>query len=266
MHHDLFTLRKAAQLAEGSYSTIEGAKKYENKRTDTTAFILKSPDTDYIVWRGTESKLDWISNLLFLPIPVRKAWIHLGFYRAQQGVWKKIRKDLNPAKKTIHIGHSLGGACAEISCHLSREFRNLHLYTLGKPNTFSRLKKCRMDHLKSHYSLVHGSDLVTRLPRFGYRPSTGNNLIQLWFSNAGEDFINPEPHLKKTDWAARDSVSDHFMTGYRDRLDKFCTRCINEEQNNGYRQKLDPKSRKEKGRPAKKRRSKKRTKNPSKEA
>ena len=230
MDHDLPLLRKAAALAVGSYNNIVGAKKYENARTDTTAFVLKSPEVDYVVWRGTESKLDWISNLLFIPRPVYKAWLHMGFYRAQQGVWKKIRLDLNPAKKTVHIGHSLGGACAEISCLLSPEFRNLHLYTFGKPNVFWRFKKCRLKNLKAQYSLVHGSDLVTRLPRIGYRPSTGHNLIQLWFSNNGTDFINPEPQLKKDDWDARDSLSDHSMSAYRDRLDNFCVNCIMDDK------------------------------------
>ena len=222
MSHDTDLLQHSAQLAEQSYGFVTGARKFENKRTDTTCFVLQTPDCDYVIWRGTESKRDWLSNLLFLPRPVQKAWVHMGFYRAQQGVWTDVRKLLNPAKKTVHIGHSLGGACAEISCLLSREFRKLHLITFGKPNTFARFKKCRMDHLQTQYSVVHGSDIVARIPRIGIRPSTGKNLKQLWFANSGIDLINPDRKTKKKDWNIGDSVSDHRMEKYKKRLACFC--------------------------------------------
>ena len=223
MKHDTGLLTKSAHLAEQAYKDeIPGAKKFENKRTDTTCFVLKTADVDYVVWRGTESRRDWLYNLLFIPRPIRGAWIHMGFYRHQQGVWKDVRKELNPAKKTVQIGHSLGGACAEIACHLSREFNNLHLVSWGKPNTFSKFKACRMDHLKSQYSIVNGSDIVARIPRVGYRPSTGNHLRQIWFANDGTDFVNPDTETKKADWKASDSVSDHMMDKYVSRMAVFC--------------------------------------------
>ena len=229
MDHNIEMLTRAAQLAEAAYDdTIPGAQKFENKRTSTTAFLLRNPQKgeDWVVFKGTAEKKDWAFNLLFFFIPVKKAWIHLGFYLAQQGVWKEIRQQLNPANKTVLVGHSLGGACAEVSAHLCREFSDLHLFAFGKPNTFSKFKKCRMDHLKSFYSIVHGSDVVARIPRVGYRPSSGKNLKQLWFSNAGEDYINPPKDLKVADWSVRDSVEDHMMTGYCQRIAAFCSDCL----------------------------------------
>ena len=98
---DTKLLLLAAKLANRAYQpTLKNAQKFENKRTDTTCFVLQTPACDYVCWRGTESKLDWLSNLLFIPRPVKKAWIHMGFYRAQQGVWKDVRKLLNPANST----------------------------------------------------------------------------------------------------------------------------------------------------------------------
>ena len=229
MEHNIEMLTRAAKLAEAAYDdTIPGAQKFENKRTSTPAFLLRNPQKgeDWVVFKGTAEKKDWAFNLLFFFIPVKKAWIHLGFYLAQQGVWKDISEQLNPANKTVLVGHSLGGACAEVSAHLCREFSDLHLFALGKPNTFSKFKKCRMDHLKSFYSIVHGSDVVARIPRVGYRPSSGKNLKQLWFSNAGEDYINPSKELKVADWSVKDSVEDHMMTGYCQRIASFCTDCL----------------------------------------
>ena len=84
MKHDTGLLTKAAHLAEQAYKDeIPGAKKFENKRTDTTCFLLKTADVDYVIWRGTESRRDWLYNLLFIPRPIRGAWIHMGFYRHQ---------------------------------------------------------------------------------------------------------------------------------------------------------------------------------------
>ena len=229
MHHNIELLTRAAELAEAAYNdTIPGAQKFENKRTSTTAFLLRNPHKgeDWVVFKGTAEKKDWAFNLLFFFIPVKKAWIHLGFYLAQQGVWKNIREQLNPANKTIFVGHSLGGACAEVSAHLCREFSDLHLYAFGKPNTFSKFKECRMDHLQSFYSCVHGSDVVARIPRVGYRPSSGKNLRQLWFSNTGEDYINPPKDLKVADWSVKNSVEDHMMTAYRQRTTAFCNECL----------------------------------------
>ena len=247
MQHDTALLTKAAHLADQAYDTdIPDAKKFENKQTDTTCFLLKTADVDYVVWRGTESRRDWLYNILFIPRPIRGAWVHMGFYRHQQGVWRAVRKELNPAKKTVQIGHSLGGACAEISCHLSREFSNLHLVTLGKPNTFSKVKQCRMDHLKTQYSVVHGSDIVARIPRIGYRPSTGNNLRQLWFAHNGQDLVNPSPEIKKEDWKASESVSDHMMKGYMSRIAAFCKNCATPEALNLKRPVMPPKYKKHK--------------------
>lgn len=229
MDHNIEMLTRAAQLAEAAYNdTIPGAQKFENKRTSTTAFLIRNPQKgeDWVVWRGTSDRRDWLFNFLLLFIPVKKAWIHLGFYLHHRGIWKEIRKELNPANKTVFVGHSLAGACAEISAHLCREFRDLHLIALGKPNVFSRFKKCPMDHLHTFYSLVHASDLVARIPRYGYRPSSGKNLRQLFFSNTGEDYINPPRELKLAEWSVAESVADHMMTAYRQRTTAFCNECL----------------------------------------
>ena len=229
MDHNIEMLTRAAHLAEAAYDdTIPGAQKFENKRTSTTAFLIRNPEKaeDWVVWRGTSDRKDWLFNLLLLFIPVKKAWIHLGFYLHQQGIWKELRKELNPANKTVFVGHSLGGASAEVSAHLCREFRDLHLIALGKPNVFSRFKKCLMDHLLTHYSLVHASDLVTRIPRIGYRPSRGKNLRQLFFSNTGKDYLNPTRKLKLDEWSMANSVEDHSVTTYRQRTTAFCNECL----------------------------------------
>ena len=225
MKHDTGLLTKATQLAADAYNeTIPGAQKFENPKPSTTAFVLKTAEADYCIWRGTESMRDWRFNAMFWPWPVKRAFVHYGFYRHQQAVWKELRKILNPGKKTIFAGHSLGGACAEISALLFQG-NDTHLITLGKPNTMSKIRSVRLDHLQTHYSVVNGSDLVARIPRIGYQPPTSKVLRQLWFSDSGKNFINPETSFKREEWSAAESVSDHSVSEYVERMAGFCKQC-----------------------------------------
>ena len=227
--HDLQLLTRAAQLAEAAYDDdIPGAKKIENKRTSTTAYLLRGQDIDYLTIRGTQRgfSLDWLFNALIIPFPVKGALIHLGFYLHLKGILKEVYQDLNPGKRLVLTGHSLGGGACEVLALLCRDFKGpISLICWGKPNLFSRLKRCRLDHLRHHYSFVHGSDIVARIPRYGFRPSTGNQLKQVWFSNEGTTFINPSTQMKRADWALMNSVSDHGMAGYRSRLAQWCMEC-----------------------------------------
>ena len=43
----------------------------------------------------------------------------------------------------------------------------------------------------------------------------------LYFSNDGNDYINPHKDLKEDDRRIKDYISDHFMGGYKERLGKF---------------------------------------------
>ena len=227
--HDLQLLTRAAQLAEAAYDdNIPGAKKIENPKTSTTAFFLRGDTIDYLTIRGTQKGFtrDWLFNALAIPYPVKGALIHLGFYLHLKGILKDVHKELNPAKRLVLTGHSLGGGACETLAHLCREHKApVSLICWGKPNLFSRLKRCRLDHLRHHYSFVHGSDIVARIPRYGFRPSTGNQLKQVWFSNEGTTFITPSTQMKRADWALMNSVSDHGMARYRSRLAQWCMEC-----------------------------------------
>jgi predicted lipase len=202
-----------AQLALDAYQdNIPASMKIENRFTSTVAFIQFTPECNYVVFRGTNSFADWVFNLTAVPAYYNGRWSHAGFSAAHKSVWKRIRRCLNPHKKTVFIGHSLGGALAELSAWACRDFDDVSLVTFGKPNVFVRGSKKRMHH-KNQISYVSGSDVVARIPKIGYAPDDNQDLI--YFDNWGHVLFNPPRGYIKNDFGLGDSLSDHSMKSYK---------------------------------------------------
>ena len=111
-------LRKATQYSLDAYKDeIPGALKIESKLASSTAFFLHDEelDMDILAHRGTQQARDWIFNFSALPVRYAKRWVHGGFALAHASVWGKCKKLINPSKKLLITGHSLGGGMAELS-------------------------------------------------------------------------------------------------------------------------------------------------------
>jgi len=223
-------IRLASAYASCAYDkTIPGAFRYDSK-LGTTAFFLIHNDSQWIIYRGTEEPKDWIMNASAFPWRVCKRWVHAGFAISQKSVWKKIRKQLKPARKTYCVGHSLGGAAATVAAlRLSQDtkdgaFDDIRLITFGRPNVFVKGKKS-MDNLTCNISVVSGSDIVATVPRVFYGPDGGKSQDIIYLSNVGEkDYLNPDKEFRQQDRRAHLSelVSDHMMeTSYAPRVEKL---------------------------------------------
>jgi len=121
---------------------------FESKLTDTQGYIMfnDSPEEIIIAFRGTEPKLiDWLTNFKFTHkvVPYNnkdsEIRVHVGFINAYKSVRGTIHNYLseiaNPKKVTI-IGHSLGGALANLcAVDLQYNFKDLKIscYTYGAP-------------------------------------------------------------------------------------------------------------------------------------
>jgi pimeloyl-ACP methyl ester carboxylesterase len=161
-----------------------------------------------------------------VPVPYVGRLCHGGFVAAHASVWDEIEEHIDYNKRTLICGHSLGGALAELSAaKLNGKHDNLSLITFGKPNTFFKGFK-RPLKLDDQISVVNGSDSVARVPRLCYGPSKSQNM--LYFANSGANYINPSNYMRKLDRGVKDRIADHFMDGYKARLDKFL-----EDQKNG---------------------------------
>ena len=98
----------AAKLSIGAYQDyLPDTVKIENKVTSTVAYVMATPECNYVAFRGTNSLGDWIFNLSAVPAYYNRRWTHGGFALAHKSVWKRIRRLLDPKKKTVITGHSL---------------------------------------------------------------------------------------------------------------------------------------------------------------
>jgi len=237
-------LKRAALMAQSAYEPdtaliAAGALKFENKRTSTVAYLLRQAHRQWLIWRGTDGSIkDWIHNLAIIPIRLRGGtWIHGGFYLAHRSVWADIKKELDPKKPLVVVGHSLGGALAETTVlrlknakkeGFKKRFTQIDMVAFGKPNLFFRFQRRKKAELsfagfKTHLSVVNSSDLVARIPRFGYRPA--RNQTQLWFG-PDDDIINPTTAVKREHWDLSSSITDHGIQGYCSRMKSFCNSSI----------------------------------------
>ena len=206
-------IERAASYSLQSYSDIPNCIRIESWWTSTTAFVVIGEKVNYVVFRGTQQPQDWLFNISALPYRYNRRWAHAGFVMAHKSVWKRIRRLLDPSKRTVFCGHSLGAALAELSAHCCQDFTDLSLVCFGKPNVFLARSKQSMTHLQMQISFVSGSDVVTRIPKLCYRPDKNQTMV--YFDNDGRTIINPERDYVKTDFGLGDSVSDHSMDGYR---------------------------------------------------
>ena len=222
MKLDPVLLNMAASWSQKAYNKKnKDAIKIENKLTGATAFVVKRKTIDVIVFRGTQKKInDILTDMCVVPVPYAGRLCHGGFVAQHASIWSKIKKHLDPKKRTLICGHSLGGALAELSAaKLNSKHDNINLITFGKPNVFFKGFKRPMT-LDTQISCVQGSDMVARVPRLCYGPSISQDM--LYFSNTGGTFINPQKSFRVADRGGlKDRVTDHYMEGYKTSLTRF---------------------------------------------
>ena len=147
---------------------------------------------------GTKEKTDWFTNIKFL---LKSDSCHRGFkVNAYRSLAKLVceYEALDPKRKLVLAGHSLGGATATVIADLILPHNdNIALVTAGSPRPGGRALRKRLENVE-HHRFVHGSDIVPLTPPwlFGYVHT------------------HPKIHLDDAISTRWDGVMDHNINDY----------------------------------------------------
>jgi len=163
---------------------------------DTQYCIVETVDETVILFLGSNSKRDWLTNLNFPKKPYKKMEIPFTVHRGYLKEWKLIRNvftdyfwkqlETGTVLKPITItGHSYGGAiatlCKEQLWHDLPFMRdNIRLVTFGSPRVIGWLNWWKIKHRwNNSITYRNGSDLVTCVPLIlmGFRHVRKNKQI-----------------------------------------------------------------------------------------
>ena len=155
---------------------------------------------------GTKETTDWVTNLKFL---IKRDDCHRGFKNNCNRTLAKLVVDyegLDPKRKLIITGHSLGGATATLIAEALWDSgnKNIGLVTAGSPRPGGRRLRRRIKDLE-HLRFVHGDDIVAGTPP--------------WL--AGYVHTHPAIKLKDENDTRFDGVADHNIGDYYDAAVKY---------------------------------------------
>lgn len=160
-------------------------------------YVVTLEDAAVIVFRGTDDRDDWISNLDILSVDTPHGAIHRGFFDAYETLQPQLEQILAQQKpETVWItGHSLGGALAVVCAYDLAEKTDQEIsgvITFGQPMVAQQRLADHLDDVLlgryAHY--VNGSDIIPRIP-----PTFTHCGSLVWFTGDGVKRSRPKRTL-----------------------------------------------------------------------
>jgi len=194
----------ARYRAELELHGLELAGFIHDAETDTEGFIAANAEEIFVVFRGTNSLRDWLTDAQVRRVApmtsMELGGVHRGFDKAAVTVLESILghasalRDQQQRALTI-TGHSLGGALAMVAAMYleDREEPVNEVITFGQPRVGDGGWRHGYNHLLGHttWRVVNDTDAITRLPSWfmGYRHAGTELFIDCW------DRLNVAPCL-----------------------------------------------------------------------
>jgi Lipase (class 3) len=180
--------------------------------SDTQGYIgyLESDHSIYVVYRGSSSINNWLTNLdtvktAYSSYPDCNCQVHAGFYHAEQKVITDVIshvKSLRAVYPTATVkvtGHSLGAALAQLTSMdlLKAGITTDALYTFGQPRIGDANYASLATGKLSTWRVVHNADIVPHVPA-----TTGMDFVH----SCREEFEDVNHNLKTCDATCEDAT------------------------------------------------------------
>lgn len=169
-----FNRQIAIHCARAVQSLYDGSLRANvfERATDTEAWVGGGPnfwggEFRYVLFPGTETIQDWMTDLKIRKCPWSFGQVHRGFQEAFGSVATEITAMLPENSEVVIAGHSLGGALATLFASALHGFRRVHaVYTFGSPRVGNRaFARHYNDALAERsFRIVNAGDPVPRLP------------------------------------------------------------------------------------------------------
>ena len=159
---------------------------------DTHGYIgyTESKKSIYVVFRGSESIKNWVSNLDAVLTDYPKCSgcdVHEGFYKAEQHSINnilsevKILKEKYPSFEIVVTGHSLGAALATLASVDIKEagLEPVYVYTFGSPRVGdTKFAEWYTESMTNAHRITHHKDMVVHSPMHERFTHVGNELYE----------------------------------------------------------------------------------------
>ncbi len=171
---------------------------FENKATNTQAFVCHNDDFAIACFRGTEMNIrDFLTDINFPLVDSDIAGrVHRGFRKALDSLWSDMHAHLDGLKDSRKIwftGHSLGAALATLA---ATRYPYTHgVYPIAAPRCGDKAFCSAV--IANHWRFVNNNDVVPMLPpRIVYRHAGHPVCI----TAKGRVVVNPSLALRARSW------------------------------------------------------------------
>lgn len=168
----------ATHVFKGPTTGFVVTKTIYDAKVDTQGYIgyLPSDKSIYVVFRGSESTKNWITNLDafkadYTSFPECGCQVHKGFYNAEQRVIGEVITEVKRLQSSLSgyavkvTGHSLGAALAQLtSMDIIKAGIPTSVYNFGQPRTGDQKYAAFANGKVSTWRVTHNRDEVPHLP------------------------------------------------------------------------------------------------------
>jgi predicted lipase len=149
------------------------------------AYILTKDNRQYIVFRGSDERVDWQINFNAAQVRTEHPGkLHRGFYISASRCEMAISSAINHDLPTYFVGHSYGGALAQIMAVMQWPIKWRTVVTFGAPMVGDAEFVNYADSKALHIRVRNNNDIVTQLPGNALGYEHGGTLVYLdYFGN-----------------------------------------------------------------------------------